>query len=64
VTFFDSFFHLSISVFGRNLFYIYRSIKDMDAEQLTTGNYWVNNVNNAGSQPATRTWGVMLRASF
>jgi len=36
----------------------------MDAEQLTTGNYWVNNVNNAGSQPATRTWGVMLRASF
>ena len=56
--------NLSISVFGRNLFYIYRSIKDMDAEQLTTGNYWVNNVNNAGSQPATRTWGVMLRASF
>ncbi|MGC4036584.1 MAG: SusC/RagA family TonB-linked outer membrane protein [Chitinophagaceae bacterium] len=55
---------LSLSVFGRNLFYIYRSIKDMDAEQLTTGNYWINNINNAGSQPATRTWGVMLRASF
>ncbi|MBS1609177.1 MAG: SusC/RagA family TonB-linked outer membrane protein [Bacteroidetes bacterium] len=55
---------LSVSVFGRNLFYIYRSIKDMDAEQLTTGNYWLNNISNAGSQPATRTWGVMLRATF
>ena len=55
---------LSMSVFGRNLFYIYRSLKDMDAEQLTTGNYWLNNISNAGSQPATRTWGVMLRATF
>ena len=55
---------LAISVFGRNLFYLYRTIKDMDAEQLTTGNYWVNNLNNAGSQPSTRTFGAMIRASF
>jgi hypothetical protein len=55
---------LMLSVYGRNLFYIYRSIKDMDAEQLTTGNSWLQNINNAGSQPAARTWGATLRATF
>jgi hypothetical protein len=55
---------LQLSVFGRNLFYIYRTIKDMDAEQLTTGLNWSSNVNNAGSQPATRSFGVSLRANF
>jgi len=55
---------LAVSVFARNAFYLYRTIKDMDAEQLTTGNTWLSNVNNAGSQPASRTFGVMLRASF
>lgn len=36
----------------------------MDAEQLTTGNVWFNNISNAGSQPSTRTFGAMLRATF
>ncbi|MBS1669496.1 MAG: SusC/RagA family TonB-linked outer membrane protein [Bacteroidetes bacterium] len=55
---------LQLSVFGRNLFYLYRTIKDMDAEQLTTGLNWAQQVNNAGSQPSTRTYGVALKANF
>jgi TonB-linked SusC/RagA family outer membrane protein len=55
---------LTVSVFARNPFYIYRTIKNMDAEQLTTGNVWFNNISNAGSQPSTRTFGAMLRATF
>jgi iron complex outermembrane receptor protein len=55
---------ISFSVFGRNLFYIYRTIKDMDAEATTSGSRWTQNVNNAGLTPSTRSIGVMLRASF
>ncbi|MBL7700513.1 MAG: SusC/RagA family TonB-linked outer membrane protein [Chitinophagaceae bacterium] len=55
---------LQLSVFGRNLFYIYRTIKDMDAEQTTAGSRWFQNVNNAGTNPSTRSYGVMLRTSF
>ncbi len=55
---------LQISVFGRNLFYFYRSIKNMDAEQLSTGSNWGSNVSNAGTNPSSRTYGIMLRAKF
>ncbi|MGV3764303.1 SusC/RagA family TonB-linked outer membrane protein [Parapedobacter sp.] len=56
--------NLQLSVFGRNLFFIYRSIKDLDPEQMTGGSNWINQVSNAGTSPATRTFGAMLRASF
>jgi hypothetical protein len=55
---------LTLSVFGRNLFFFYRTIKDLDAEQTNAGTRWTDNVNNAGNNPAFRTTGVMLRASF
>lgn len=55
---------LQLSVFGRNLFYLYRTIKDMDAEQLTAGLQWNSSLNNAGSNPTTRTFGVSLKANF
>lgn len=55
---------LQVAVFGRNLFYLYRTIKDMDAEQLTSGVSWNSSLNNAGSQPSTRSFGVSLKASF
>lgn len=55
---------INVSVFGRNLLYFYRTIKDMDAEQLTAGSRWFQTLNNAGTNPSTRTAGVMLRASF
>lgn len=53
-----------LSVFGRNLFYIYRTIKNMDSEATTAGTRWYQNVNNAGQNPSTKTYGIMLRASF
>ncbi|HEV7380723.1 MAG TPA: SusC/RagA family TonB-linked outer membrane protein, partial [Dyadobacter sp.] len=56
--------NLSLSVFGRNLFFIYRTIKDLDAEQTSVSARWYENINNAGSNPSFRTMGVMLRASF
>ncbi|AYQ31859.1 SusC/RagA family TonB-linked outer membrane protein [Runella sp. SP2] len=55
---------LTLSVFARNPFFIYRSIKDMDPEQTTAGSRWFQTLNNAGTNPATRTMGIMLRASF
>lgn len=56
--------NLHISAFGRNLFFLYRSMKDLDPEQMTGGSSWENQVANAGTSPATRTYGLMLRASF
>jgi iron complex outermembrane receptor protein len=56
--------NVSVSVFGRNLFFLYRTIKDLDAEQTVSGSNWVHNINNAGANPSFRTMGVMLRASF
>lgn len=55
---------LSLSFFGRNLFYFYRTIKDMDSEATTSGTKWYQNVNNSGITPSTRSYGVVLRASF
>ena len=55
---------IELSVFGRNLFFLYRTIKDMDAEQATAGSRWFQNVNNVGTNPSTRTFGASLRASF
>jgi iron complex outermembrane receptor protein len=55
---------LKLSVFGRNLFYLYRTLKDIDSEQTTAGSRWYQNVSNVGTNPSSRTFGVMLRASF
>lgn len=55
---------LNLSAFGRNLFYVYRTIKDIDAEQTTAGSRWFQNVNNTGTNPSSRTYGLMLRASL
>ncbi|MEO6730258.1 MAG: SusC/RagA family TonB-linked outer membrane protein [Ferruginibacter sp.] len=55
---------IQASVFGRNLFYIYRTLKDLDAEQTTAGSRWFQSLTNVGTNPSTRSFGVMLRASF
>lgn len=55
---------LNLSVYGRNLFFIYRSIKDIDPEQTTAGSRWLNNINNAGNNPSFRSFGVTLNAGF
>lgn len=55
---------VNLSVYGRNLFFFYRTIKDMDPEQTTAGSRWTQTLTNAGTNPSSRTIGVMLRASF
>ncbi|HRP33811.1 MAG TPA: SusC/RagA family TonB-linked outer membrane protein [Agriterribacter sp.] len=55
---------LQVSVFGRNLFYVYRTLKNMDAEQTTAGSRWSQTLTNVGTNPSTRSFGVMIRASF
>jgi len=55
---------LQLSVYGRNLFYLYRTIKNMDAEQTTAGSRWTQQVNNIGTNPSTRAYGIMIRAKF
>lgn len=55
---------VQLSVFGRNLFYIYRTLKDLDAEQTVAGSRWFQSLTNAGTNPSTRTFGVMLRAGL
>ncbi len=56
--------NLTLSVFGRNLFYIYRTLKNLDAEQTTAGSRWTQTLTNVGTNPSTRTYGIMLRANF
>ena len=55
---------IQVSVFGRNLLYFYRTLKDLDAEQTTAGSRWFQSLTNVGTNPSTRTFGVMVRASF
>jgi hypothetical protein len=56
--------NVELSVFGRNLFFLYRTLKDMDAEQTTAGSRWHQNLTNVGTNPSTRTIGGALRVSF
>lgn len=55
---------LQLSVYGRNLFFLYRNLKDLDPEVLTAGSRWFQTVNNSGTNPSTKSVGIMLRSSF
>ena len=54
---------LSVSVFGRNLFYFDKALKNYDAES-SVGTSWASQAVVGGSTTATRNFGVSLRASF
>lgn len=54
---------LQVSVFGRNLFYFHKSIKEWDAEA-SDGMNWIYQSILGGSTATTRSFGVSLRASF
>lgn len=56
--------NIHVSAFGRNLFFFYRNIKDLDPEVMTGGSRWAQTLTNAGTNPATRTVGFMVRARF
>lgn len=55
---------INLSVFGRNLFYLYRSIKEVDGEAVTVGTDWKENWYNGANGWTTKTVGLQLRASF
>jgi TonB-linked SusC/RagA family outer membrane protein len=55
--------NLSVSVFGRNLFYIFKKMEGFDAES-TSGTDWIHQAVIGGSTATTRTVGFSLRANF
>ncbi|RYE32520.1 MAG: TonB-dependent receptor, partial [Sphingobacteriaceae bacterium] len=55
--------NLRFSLIGRNLFYFYRTLKNLDPETMI-GNQWYSQSVDNGSLPATRSYGLSLNATF
>lgn len=55
--------NVRVSVVGRNLFYLWRTLKDLDPEA-PIGTSWNRQGIDEGSSAATRSYGVSLHASF
>jgi TonB-linked SusC/RagA family outer membrane protein len=55
--------NLTLSVFGRNLFYLYKNLPIFDAEATDATN-WIGQTSIGGSTTSTRSVGVSLRANF
>ena len=54
---------LTLSLYARNLFYIFKNLKEMDAES-GDGTNWVWQSVAGNSSAASRTFGISLRAKF
>ncbi len=54
---------LSVSIYGRNLFYFYKTLKQFDSEA-TDGTSWIYQSVIGGSTATTRSFGFSLRANF
>lgn len=58
------FSRLQVSLIGRNLFYIYKNLPNIDSEAML-GSNWVNQGIDSGTTTAsTRSFGITLRAGF
>jgi TonB-linked SusC/RagA family outer membrane protein len=55
--------NLNISLFGRNLFYVFKNLQDFDAESSITTS-WTGAGDIGHAAPATRSVGISIRASF
>ena len=55
--------NLRVSLVGRNLFYLYRTMKNLDPEA-PIGNKWWSQGVDVGSTAATRSFGFTLNANF
>ncbi|MBQ6378168.1 MAG: SusC/RagA family TonB-linked outer membrane protein [Prevotella sp.] len=55
--------NLTVSVFARNLFYIFKNLKEMDAES-GDGTNWIGQAVAGNSSAASRSFGFSLRAKF
>ncbi|MDR1746284.1 MAG: SusC/RagA family TonB-linked outer membrane protein [Tannerella sp.] len=56
--------NLTLSIFGRNLFYLYKSLDDIDAESHNGGSTWGGQAGVGYTASPNRNVGVSLRASF
>ena len=54
---------LRLSLIGRNLLYVYRTMKNLDPEA-PMGGSWLKQGIDEGSSGATRSYGFSLNASF
>jgi len=54
---------LQLSVIGRNLFYIYKTIPNLDPE-VAIGSLWQNQAVESGTNAASRSFGFSIRAGF
>ncbi|WP_437920980.1 SusC/RagA family TonB-linked outer membrane protein [Sphingobacterium sp. LRF_L2] len=55
--------NLRVSLLGRNLFYFYRTLENLDPES-PVGNQWWSQGVDVGSNAATRSYGISLNANF
>ncbi len=55
--------NLKVSLLGRNLFYFYRTLKNLDPEAPVGNKWWAQGV-DVGSSAATRSFGFSLNANF
>jgi iron complex outermembrane recepter protein len=56
--------NLTLSVYARNPFFLYRTQKHFDPEQIASGSRWTQQVTNLGNNPATRSFGGSVRFNF
>jgi iron complex outermembrane receptor protein len=55
--------NIRISLIGRNLFYFYRTLKNIDPEA-TIGSNWIRQSVDEGSMAATRSMGFSVNLDF
>ncbi|MNY35117.1 hypothetical protein D3C86_1695020 [compost metagenome] len=55
--------NLRVSLIGRNLFYFWKTIENLDPEA-PVGNQWYSQGVDFGSTAATRSFGISLNANF
>ena len=55
--------NLRVSLIGRNLFYLHRTLKNLDPE-VAIGSNWLRQGVDEGSMAATRSFGFSLNGSF
>lgn len=56
--------HLQLAIFGRNLFYFYKTLPDGLDPEVAVGSSWLSQGIDGGSTAPTRSFGVSLRAKF
>jgi iron complex outermembrane receptor protein len=54
---------IRVSLIGRNLFYVWRTLKNLDPES-TIGTNWLNQGIDEGAGAATRSYGFSVNMSF